>query len=214
MKTVLKNLAILGVAVVALILGYRSTLPARPEQTESEARAAALELLQDKLMAPATAKVQSVKLLERSFRWYFFYVVVDAQNNYGVYLRHYYCIVLDTVPGSRTYRYNKNHAVQECGIDPEKGTVDHIKSQNRWTSEQAQDYADNLSRSLRKGAPKYDVHALGNDLIYDLPDCDNSCLDRFSDSIRPLWQEHHKAGFVGALLKGPGSESRYVPFRQ
>ena len=101
------------------------------EQEARELREQAEGMVRDMLMAPSTAKFPATRLLEQGPGRYLYFVPVDAQNSFGVYLREHYCVTFFVREDGTAY-WHKKYGVQTCRKTPEDSPIDLIKSLNSW----------------------------------------------------------------------------------
>ncbi len=98
----------------------------------SQSRKDALHLVESKLVAPATARLRSVRLLEQRPPFFLYHVVLDAQNEFGAFIRYNLCAVVETISGSTKYKSSDRYGVQDCGNPPDESLLGTIKALNDW----------------------------------------------------------------------------------
>lgn len=115
------------------ITGEQQAYLAAKQKEEAMARNMARTLVQERLLAPGTARWVAEKILERDkYGRYLVHVVVDSQNAFGAFLRGNFLVVLRVDLEAGGVRYNPNFGVQQVGNPPTKTEIAMMKSLNNW----------------------------------------------------------------------------------
>jgi hypothetical protein len=137
------------VLLLVLLAGCPPPSAPKAHRAESVAR----QMVEDKLEAPSTAKYQAVRILESEGNYHLLQVVVDAQNKFGVMLRHKLCVVVKFKASDKSnFYFNRENGVQGCEDPPTDEERRLMKSANDWALAPAQDLADRMESGSQASA--------------------------------------------------------------
>lgn len=114
----------IAAALGALICVVVAVVRDPPISAEARAIAASKQVLSEYLQAPSTVKYLSEKVVaSNSLGLFVVLFVLDAQNAFGVPLRHTLCVAVH-LHENKTFTYNKVRGVAECENPPSQEEVD------------------------------------------------------------------------------------------